>query len=56
MAILRWFVPRPVRRALHPIRSAKRAATPRLVRKAIYVRHPLGMATSAVTRRALRRR
>jgi hypothetical protein len=56
MVILRWFVPRKVRRVMHPVRSTRRRLTPRPIRKALYVRHPLGTATSAATRRALRRR
>jgi hypothetical protein len=54
MAIFRWFVPRKVRRVMHPVGSTKRRLTPKPVRTAFYVRHPVGTATSAVTRRALR--
>jgi hypothetical protein len=56
VAIFRWFIPRKVRRVMHPVRSTKRRLTPKPVRKALYTRHPVGTATSAVTRRALRRR
>jgi hypothetical protein len=54
MAIIRWFVPRKVRRVAHPVRSTKRRLTPKPIRTAYYVRHPTGMAMSAATRRALR--
>jgi hypothetical protein len=60
MSFRRGFLSRPVRRAMHPIRSTagsiKRRATPRPVRKAFYVAHPIGTATTAAgrsTRRAL---
>jgi hypothetical protein len=56
MSVLRWFLPRPVRRVMHPVRSARRAVTPRPVRAVYYARHPIGTATSAVTRRAVRGR
>lgn len=56
MAILRWFVPRKVRRVVHPVRSTKRRLTPKPVRTVYYARHPIGTATSAVTRRAVRGR
>ena len=54
MSFLRGFLPRPVRRAMHPVRSTtgsfKRRATPRVVRKAYYVRHPLGTASTRAGR------
>lgn len=53
MAILRWFVPRPVRKAMHPVASVKYAATPRVVKKAMHVRHPVGTLTSAATLSAM---
>jgi hypothetical protein len=60
MSFLRGFLPRPVRRAMHPVRSTagsfKRRATPRPIRKAFYLRHPIGTATTAAgraTRRSL---
>jgi hypothetical protein len=60
MSFMRGLLPRPVRRAVHPVRSTagsiKRRATPRPVRKAFYVAHPLGTATTAAgrsTRRSL---
>jgi hypothetical protein len=36
----RLLVPRSVRRAMHPVRSMKRAATPKVVRKAGRALHP----------------
>ena len=58
MSFRRGFLPRPVRRAMHPVRSTggslKRRATPRPVRKVYYARHPVGTATTRLGR-ALRR-
>ena len=58
MSFRRGLFPRPVRRALHPVRSTagslKRRATPRYVRNAFYVRHPVGSATTRAGR-SLRR-
>lgn len=54
MAIMKWFVPRKARRVLHPVSYAKRRATPKPVRQAMYLRHPVGTTTSAATRRAIR--
>jgi len=61
MSFMRGFLPRPVRRAIHPVRSTagsvKRKATPRPIRKAFYAAHPIGTATTAAgrsTRRALK--
>lgn len=55
---MRGFLPRPVRRAMHPVRStfgsAKRRATPKPLRTIFYARHPWGSATTA-TGRAVRR-
>jgi hypothetical protein len=56
MAIFRWFVPRKVRRVVHPVRSTRRQLTPKPVRAVHYARHPVGTATSAATTRALRAR
>lgn len=56
MSVLRWLVPGKARRVLHPMKSMKRRLTPKPVRTTYYVRHPLGTASSAVTRSALRRR
>jgi hypothetical protein len=60
VSFLRGFLPRPVRRAMHPVRSTagsiKRRATPRPIRKAFYIAHPVGTATTSAgrsTRRAL---
>ena len=53
MAIFKWFLPRKVRRVAHPVGYAKRRMTPKPVRSTLYVRHPVGTATSAATRRAL---
>jgi hypothetical protein len=54
----RGFLPRPVRRAMHPVRSTagslKRQATPRAVRTIEYARHPVGTATTRAGR-SLRR-
>ncbi len=58
MSFRRGFLPRSVRRAMHPVRSTagsmKRRATPRAIRKVQYARHPVGTATTAAGR-ALRR-
>lgn len=58
MSFLRGFLPRPVRRAIHPVRSTmgsvKRRATPRTVRKVQYFRHPVGTATTAMGRKVRR--
>lgn len=50
----RLLVPRGVRRAMHPVRTVKRAATPKVVKKATRAVHPLdnviyGVERSAVT-------
>ncbi len=58
MSFMRGFLPRPVRRAIHPVRSTagslKRRATPKPIRKIQYARHPVGTATTALGR-AVRR-
>ena len=50
MSFKRGFIPRPARRAIHPLRSTlggvKRRATPKAVRSALYVAHPKGTATT----------
>ena len=37
----RLLVPRKVRRAAHPVRAVKRAATPKVVKKATRAMHPI---------------
>ncbi len=58
MSFMRGFLPRPVRRAIHPVRSTagsiKRRATPRPVRAMQYARHPVGTATTRIGRAARR--
>lgn len=58
MSFLRGFLPRPVRRAIHPVRSTagsiKRKATPRPIRKVQYARHPIGTVTTRAGRTARR--
>ncbi len=58
MSIRRGLVPRPVRRAMHPVRSTagsvKRRATPKPVRSVLYARHPAGTATTRIGRRLRR--
>ncbi len=58
MSFLRGFLPRPVRRVIHPVRSAtgsmKRRITPKPIRKVLYARHPVGTATTMIGRRARR--
>lgn len=56
-----WRVaPRPVRRAVHPVRTARRTVTPRPVRRArrqlFVVRHPVGAAEDAALGALFRRR
>jgi hypothetical protein len=46
----RLFVPRSVRRAAHPVRAVKRAATPKAVKKATRAVHPLDNAKYGVER------
>jgi|GEM_PF-4620320 len=58
MSLLRGFLPRSVRRAIHPIRSTagsiKRRATPKPIRNVQYARHPVGTATTAIGRKLRR--
>jgi hypothetical protein len=46
----RLLVPRKVRRAAHPVRAVKRAATPKVVKKARRAMHPLDNAVYGVER------
>ena len=46
----RLLVPRSVRRAAHPVRTVKRAATPEVVKKATRVMHPIDNAVYGVER------
>ena len=46
----RLFVPRSVRRAVHPVRAVKRATTPKAVKKATRAMHPLDNAIYGVER------
>ena len=46
----RMFVPRGVRRALHPARAVKRAVTPKVVKKATRALHPIDNAAYSVAR------
>jgi hypothetical protein len=54
MSFRRGFLPRSVRRAMHPVRSTagsiKRKATPKPIRKIQYARHPVGTATTRAGR------
>jgi hypothetical protein len=56
MSFRRGLLPRPMRRAMHPIRSTggsfKRRATPRPIRKMFYIAHPRGTATTWLGRKA----
>lgn len=58
MSFMRGFLPRPVRRAIHPVRSTtgslKRRATPKPIRTIQYARHPIGTATTRMGRAARR--
>jgi hypothetical protein len=54
--ITRAVVPRSVRRAAHPVRTARRAATPRSVKSARRALHPVDNALYAATRGSRRRR
>jgi hypothetical protein len=58
VSFLRGFLPRPVRRAIHPVRSPlgsiKRKATPKPIRSIQYARHPIGTPTTRAGR-AVRR-
>lgn len=46
----RMFVPRGIRRALHPGRAVKRAVTPKVIKKARRALHPIDNAVYSVTR------
>lgn len=46
----RLLVPRGVRRAVHPVRAVKRAATPKVVKKATRAMHPIDNAVYGVER------
>lgn len=48
--LTRAFVPRSVRRAAHPVRTAKRAATPRVVKQAQRSLHPVSNAIYSAQR------
>lgn len=49
----RLLVPRSARRAMHPVRTVKRAATPKIVKKAERAMHPLDNAIYSVERSAV---
>jgi hypothetical protein len=46
----RLLVPRGVRRAMHPVRTVKRAATPKIVKQTERAMHPLDNAIYGVER------
>jgi hypothetical protein len=46
----RLLVPRSVRRAVHPVSAVKRAATPKVVKKATRAMHPLDNAVYGMER------
>jgi hypothetical protein len=46
----RLLVPRKVRRAAHPVRAVKRAATPKVEKKATRAMHPIDNAVYGVER------
>ena len=48
--LTRQLVPRPVRRATHPVRTVRRAATPRVVQQASRSLHPVDNAIYSVER------
>lgn len=48
----RLFVPRSVRRAMHPGRAVKRAVTPKVVKRASRALHPIDSAVYSVERSA----
>lgn len=48
--ISRLVVPRSVRRAIHPVRTVKRAATPPAVKQAQHALHPIDNAVYRVER------
>jgi hypothetical protein len=49
--ISRLLVPRGVRRATHPVRTVKRAATPKSIKRARRSLHPVGNAGYSVSRK-----
>jgi hypothetical protein len=49
----RLLVPRSVRRAMHPVRTVKRAATPKIVSKAERAMHPVDNAIYSAERSAV---
>lgn len=48
----RLFVPRSVRRAMHPGRAVKRAVTPKVVKRATRALHPIDNAVYSMERSA----
>jgi hypothetical protein len=46
----RLLIPRPVRRATHPVRTVKRAVTPKPVKQVRRAMHPVSNASYQVTR------
>ena len=46
----RMFVPRSVRRVIHPSRALKRAVTPKFVKRARHAMHPVGNAVYGLER------
>jgi hypothetical protein len=46
----RLFVPRGVRRAIHPVRTVRRAATPKSIKRARRALHPVSNAVYSVER------
>ena len=46
----RLLVPRSVRRAVHPVRTAKRAVTPKVVKRAQRAMHPIDNAVYGLKR------
>jgi hypothetical protein len=46
----RLFIPRSVRRAVHPGRAVKRAVTPKVVKRASHAMHPVSNAVYDVER------
>lgn len=49
----RLLVPRGVRRAMHPVRTVKRAATPKVVKKARRAMHPVDNAIYGAERQVI---
>jgi len=50
----RLLVPRSVRRAMHPVRTMKRAATPKLLKKARRALHPVDNVVTSLSQRRSR--